>query len=296
MIDPAELLQWGAWRSLATASRDPEIPPTPGLYRIRRVGRDDLDYIGQTGMGTMTLRKRLGMLRPVYNDVVPYRAPHTAGPALWALFHQTREAFEASVVAVEGSTPWRTGLEALAIALYRQEYGRSPTVEFGRMPAGYRASSSYDRRLLEAGRVFRGGPSAESDASHVSGMPPLGPLSGDPHGAGWGGLDWSPWVPLTDIARLRPQGSGLYRIRGRERDALVYIGQGLISPRLLAHLAKTLVPDLPQGRVFAFAAPLECSWVVNDEWLSHHRLELENDLIASHLLVTGVIPIAQFRG
>jgi hypothetical protein len=37
-------------------------------------------------------------------------------------------------------------LEALAIALYRQAHGRSPTVEFGRMPPGYRASSSYNRR------------------------------------------------------------------------------------------------------------------------------------------------------
>jgi hypothetical protein len=296
MADPTDLLQWGAWRPLASASRDPEIPPRPGLYRIRRVGRDDLDYIGQTGIGTMTLRKRLGMLRPVYDDVMPYRAPHTAGPALWALYHQTREAFEASVVAVEGSTPWRKGLEALAIALYRQEHDRSPTVEFGRMPAGYRASSSYDRRLLDAGRVFRGGPSAESDASHVSGVPPLGSLSGDPHGAEWGGHDWSPWVPLEEVVRHRPQGSGLYRIRGREHATLLYIGQGFIAPRLLAHLAKTRVPGHNHGQLFAAAAPLACSWVVNDDWLSHQRLELENDLIASHLLVTGEIPVAQFRG
>jgi hypothetical protein len=35
---------------------------------------------------------------------------------------------------------------------------------------------------------------------------------------------------------------------------------------------------------------------VNDEWLSHQRLELENDLIASHLLETGKIPVAQFQG
>jgi hypothetical protein len=65
MGNPADLLRWGAWRPLAAASRDPEIPHRPGLYRIRRIGRDDFDYIGQTGMGTMTLRKRLGMLRGV---------------------------------------------------------------------------------------------------------------------------------------------------------------------------------------------------------------------------------------
>jgi hypothetical protein len=296
MIDPADLLQWGAWRPLASASRDPEIPHLPGLYRIRRIGRDDLDYIGQTGMGTMTLRKRLGMLRGVFGELMPYRDPHTAGPALWALYHQTGEDFEVSVVPVEGSTPWRKGLEALAIALYRQEHGRSPTVEFGRMPAGYCASSSYNRRLLAAGRVIRGSLSTETDASHVPGIPPMSPLTGDPHAGYWGGHVWSPWVPLMDIAAHRPHGSGLYRIRGRETVPLLYIGQGIITSRLLAHLVKTRIPGHAQGQLFAAAAPLECSWVVNDEWLPHQRLELENDLIASNLLVIGEIPIAQFQG
>jgi hypothetical protein len=68
------------------------------------MGRDDVDYIGQTGMGTMTLRKRIGMLRGVYGKLMPYRYPHTAGPAFWALYHQTGVDFEVSAVPVEGST------------------------------------------------------------------------------------------------------------------------------------------------------------------------------------------------
>ena len=141
-----------------TPSRDSEIPHLPGLCRIRRMGRDDLDSISQTAMGRMTLRKRFGMLRGASGEAMPYRAPHTAGPALWALSHQTGEDFEVSVVPVEGSTPWRKGLEALAIARYRQQHGRSPTVEFGRMPAGYRASSSCHRRRHETGSDFGGTP------------------------------------------------------------------------------------------------------------------------------------------
>ena len=109
MLDPPDLLRWGVWRPLAGASRDPEIPHLPGLYRIRRMGRDDLDSTGQTGTGTMTLRKRLGMLRGVSGELMPYRDPHTAGPALWALSHQTGEDFEASVVPVEGSMPGARG-------------------------------------------------------------------------------------------------------------------------------------------------------------------------------------------
>src|SRR5262249_22026916 len=34
--------------------------------------------------------------------------------------------------------PWRKGLEALAVALHRQQSGRSPTVNFGRLPVGFR--------------------------------------------------------------------------------------------------------------------------------------------------------------
>jgi hypothetical protein len=43
-------------------------------------------------------------------------------------------------------------------------------------------------------------------------------------------------------------------------------------------------------------AALECSWVANNGWLSHHRLELENDLIAAHLVAVERIPDAQFLG
>jgi len=71
MVNPADLLRWGAWRSLAGASHTPEIPHRPGRYRIRRMGRDDLDSIGQTGMGTTTLRKQLGMLRRVNGELIP---------------------------------------------------------------------------------------------------------------------------------------------------------------------------------------------------------------------------------
>ena len=82
----------------------------------------------------MTLRRRVAMLAGVYRAEMPYRAPHTSGPALWALLQIGREEFEVSVAPVEGSNAWRRALEALSIALYRQECGCSPTVNFGRLP------------------------------------------------------------------------------------------------------------------------------------------------------------------
>jgi hypothetical protein len=46
-----DLLPWIPWRLLQTAFKDVCIPRLPGLYRIRRAGGIDLDYIGQTGVG-----------------------------------------------------------------------------------------------------------------------------------------------------------------------------------------------------------------------------------------------------
>jgi hypothetical protein len=117
MIDVSQLLRWSDWQALRGSWSGGKVPTAPGLYRIRRAGREDLDYIGQTGSGTMTLRKRLGMLKGIYAAEMPYRAPHTAGPALWALLHSKGVPFEVSVAVVEGTDPWRKGLECLAIAL-----------------------------------------------------------------------------------------------------------------------------------------------------------------------------------
>src|SRR5690242_51447 len=164
-------LAWSTWQLLYESWLSGRLPDRPGLYRIRRTGRSDLDYIGQTGMGNMTLRQRAGMLRGVFAEEMPYRDPHTAGPALWALRYAITKnednntndwsTFEISVVPVEGDTPWRKGLECVAIGLYRQEHGCSPTVNWGRMPLGYRMSSGNNARLVAAGKRQRGRPTDE---------------------------------------------------------------------------------------------------------------------------------------
>src|SRR5262249_47027435 len=156
------------WRGIS-------IPREPGLYQIRRVGATCLDYIGQTGTGTMTLQKRLAMQSGIYAANMPYTDPHTAGPALWALRHAMRVQFEVSVLPVSGLTQWRKGLEALAVALHRQELGHSPTINFGRMPKGYRRSSGNNQRLVLAGKRFRGGVCVNEEQYHALGIPPVGP-------------------------------------------------------------------------------------------------------------------------
>ncbi len=293
----ARTLAWSPWLPLKESWLESRLPSLPGLYRIRRVGRQDLDYVGQTGAGDMTLKKRLGLLRGIYAAEMPYRAPHTAGPALWALRHGTACDFEASVVPIEGSTQWRKGWEAVAISLYRQDHGKSPTVEFGRMPAGYRMSSGNDAKLVAAEKRFRGGLTAAIDASHSPSLPPVGPLAGDPYAREWCGQRWSPWVPLSAVTSQIGTGAvGLYRIRSEGSTQLLYIGQGRVRARLCAHGQKVLAADHVQGQIFAGASRLECSCVLSESWLPHQLLELENDLIAAHIVATGAVPAAQFLG
>jgi hypothetical protein len=287
---------WTEPSPLEVAVRGQKVPSVPGLYRIRRIGTRGWDYIGQTGTGTMNLRKRMAMLKGVYMEKMPYRDPHTAGPGLWALRHRTKSAFEVAFCPVEGDAPQRKALEAVVLAVHRQCYRRSPTLNFGRMPAGYRMSSGNNARLVEAGKRFRGGPIVgEIDESHSPGIGPLGPLTGHVRAGVWCGVRWSSWVPLspTELGQLASK-TGLYRIAGAE-PGLVYVGEGRVAARLRAHLTK-VGPGTQQGVVFANNAPLRFSCVVDDDWLRNQRLELETDLIAAHVLALKHPPAAQFIG
>src|SRR5262249_7463560 len=151
---------------------------------------------------------------------------------------------------VAGSDQWRKGLEALAISLFRQEHGRSPMVNFGRMPCGYRASSGNNARLVRLGKRFRGGPCVEADSSHAPGIAPVGPLAGDPQSPDWGGHPWSPWRPVTAPGLTDLSAEGLYRLRDATGEGLLYVGQGRVADRLASHLKKCRRPGHRQGEVF----------------------------------------------
>lgn len=292
--NPAEQLQrWTPWQPFDNCWKGTLIPVAPGLYRIRRIGFTGLDYIGQTGT---TLKQRLGMLKGIFGLQMPYRAPHTAAPALWALRHSLGCNFEISVLPFNGSKQEREGLEALAIALYRQEFKESPTVNFGRIITGYKISSSNDSRLVATGKRFKGGLSLESSQNHLPSISPSGSLTANPTTSNWCNHSWSDWTLITPGIPIYENTHGLYRIRQSGSTTLTYIGQGNLRSRLLEHLSKVTRLKNQQDRVFAAAQPLACSWVESKGWYRHQREELENDLIAAHLLFAGSVPPAQFIG
>jgi hypothetical protein len=286
---------WSEWHPLFNAGRNGAFPREAGLYRIRRLGHPDLEYIGQTGAG---LRRRLGMLRGVFKDVMPYNDPHTAGPALWALRQSHGCDYEASVaVASEISTPSRKGLECVAIARHRQTFARSPTFNFGRMPLGFSKSTGNNRALVAAGKRRRGAPTDAVLKCHLPGLEPVGPIEGDNPTFGLLGLNWSPWAPAgRGIDELTGDEVGLYLLRRHGAGKLLYVGEGKVKVRVAAHLRKGRLDGHPQAFAFCDAASVEFSYVQRNDLAKHHLLEIENDLIAAHVVQAGDIPDAQFLG
>ena len=288
-------IHWSEWQPLRHAGRNKAFPREAGLYRIRRVRQTNLDYIGQTGMG---LRQRLGMLSGVYRDVMPYNDPHTAGPALWAQRQLEDCEYEASIAVMPDlSTPQRKGLECLAIAQHRQNFGRSPIFNFGRMPLGFSKSTGNNRALAESGKRRRGGVTDETLACHVPGRGPDGPIEGDGGIDNLLGFNWSAWASVgRGLDDLTGNEIGLYLLRRRGGDKLLYIGEGKIRNRVSAHMKKGEIPDHRQAFAFAEPSDVELSFIPRDDLEKHQLLEVENDLIASHVVRLGEVPAAQFLG
>jgi hypothetical protein len=229
----------------------------------------------------------MGALRGVYGDVMPYNDPHTAGPALWAHRIETGETFEVSVAVLEVDKADRMGREALEVTKRRIIDGTSPAYNFGRMPHGWVKSSGNNRRLVEAGKRFRGYRLSDEEIAALPpdpSAPPPATLEGDTREADWLGLAWR-------SASLDAPGRGdvgVYRIATRPSGPLDYLGQGLIAQRWRMH-ADGWVTDLAAERTDVTAwgwVPLELG--------ARQLLEVENDLIASHMVMFAEPPRAQF--
>jgi len=278
---------WSPWVPLNGIGRDRAVPDRPGLYRIRSVETGRILYVGQTGR---SLRGRLGSLRGVYGDEMPYNDPHTVGPALWAHRIDTGETFEASVAVLEVDNADRMGREALEVTKQRIIDGCSPAYNFGRMPHGWIKSTGNNRRLVEAGKRSRGRRMTDEELAAVApdpSVPPPDRLEGDVRAADWMGLEW------READRSPPGRSdvGVYRIASTRHGPLDYLGQGLIAARGSAHAKSWLTDIAAEGS--AGRPDRMWDWVQLDLG-ARQLLEVENDLIAGHVHVFTRPPRVQF--
>lgn len=290
--------EWTPWVPHRNCWRGEVIPRTAGIYRIRRRGADMLDYVGQTGGGSSHLRGRLSGQQAIYGVEMPYADPHTAAPGLWALKQEMNCEFEVSVLSLDCSDSRRKAIEALVISDHRQTFQCSPTINFSRMPRGWKKSSGVSTKLKREGKEERGGRCSEITSHHMPGIAPVGNLDLEIGANDWCGHNWSRWCPLDQLSNhLAEPTNGLYRIRGdKATERLVYIGQGSVRSRLGMHFKEATAAKTDKGKALALGGRLEVSWVLNRDWSAVQREELENDLIAAHYLSTGEAPIAQFGG
>lgn len=209
---------------------------------------------------------------------MPFRDPHAAAPALWALLDSNPvAALEASVVPGPDDAPTRRGWEDLCLGWYRQTHKRSPAFNFARMPTGY-AASSYRAGGRRGGR---GG-----TAAHGGSAPPLWPLALRDENA-WRRNGWQ-YCSLDEV----PRGQGVYRLHDEGGDVL-YVGRGLMRARVNAHLAKAAGTTSTYGRKLNQLMPTAVSIFPYSGHPSQLE-ELQTDALAALIWTSGEHPPAQY--
>jgi hypothetical protein len=274
-------LAWTAWFPFIDPTAFRHLPATPGLYRIRAIGINELFYIGETGRN---LRERLGDLRRnTMQADMPFNDPHTAAPSLWAWRQAEQLAFECSVAPLafsdekEEARKRREGLEFFLLWHYRLEFGASTRSNHGRFHPRYTKSSDRKNQL-------RGGRLADDLPDNLAGGPSLPPLQpgGVPHEKHWMGLQWSDLKPMT-LASLReaPTSPGVYKIVDGDTLELLYVGETQnLKKRLTTHGKKSWYCQTP---CFSF--------VTFQERIQKYQLhEMENDLLGGFYTQSQTMP------
>jgi hypothetical protein len=155
-------LAWSPWVALEGAGRGSAIPTLPGLYRIRSVETGRTLYIGQTGR---SLKERMGALKGVYGDVMPYNDPHTAGPALWAHRIEFGETFEVSVAVLEVDKADRMGREARSAEERRNSI--DGLIDIGHDAAALLDAATYEQVHADVSPSPASKPEVRDEANHA---------------------------------------------------------------------------------------------------------------------------------
>lgn len=199
---------WTDWALLTPGTkRLLSIPQTPGLFRIKKVGENTLDYVGQT----TNLHDRLVHLaNKVSSDERP-RHSYASAEHLWEL-KESGGRFEVSTTSpnISRSETDRIGLEHVMFAAHLRAHGRSPTVNLDRV-------LGQDENRL---------PSLDWDHTDIT--------AND-----WMGLEWSESRPLKERTTI-DMSHAVYRIWfPMFTPPLAYIGKSTnVANRLIKHEKK----------------------------------------------------------
>ena len=257
------------------------LPPKPGLYRVRAINGQELFYLGQTGLD---LRARLGALRNnTMKTVMPFNDPHTAAPSLWAWRDAEGIEFECAAAPVqlaedkEEARRRREGLEFYLLWQYRLECGASTWCNHGRFHPRYIKSTDRKKGLVG----YRLSDDAPDNVAGGLSLSPL-KLQGDPLDRDWMGVSWSDFFSLvvTELKHV-PASPGVYKIIDPLTNELLYIGESNnLLDRFKSHAVKTWTgsASIVAYVQLPFGTP------------SYQRHEIENDLVAGYYARTLLVP------
>lgn len=199
---------WSDWALLEPRTkRLLSIPPTPGFFRIKKIGDDTLDFVGHTG----NLHDRLiHLANKVASDERP-RYSQASAEHLWEL-KEAGGRFEVSTTNpnISRSEADRIGLENVMFAAHIRTRGRSPTVNLD--------------RVMD---------------HEESNLPDLDWDTDDMTAQDWMGLDWSDPLPLSERTSIDIS-HAVYRIWfPLFTPPLAYIGKSTnVANRLIKHEKK----------------------------------------------------------
>jgi hypothetical protein len=126
----------------------------------------------------------------------------------------------------------------------------------------------------------------------------------DPLSERWQKIAWTPWVDLSQAASTRgaiPREQGLYRVRKRDAQQLLYIGKSIRLAARLQGLERAIhrkdhIGHYAGGCIWRAArSSVQVSWMVMPGAV-RNVLGREVDLIAAYRKMMGDSPRCQFAG
>ena len=189
------------------------------------------------------------------------------------------------------------GIEAVAIGVYRQRYGASPTCNFRRLPPGYVGSSGNSARFGRRREAVPGEVEAATrtprhlrrrSRQRLARRPLLPWVGRDISGVN--GCRWT-------IGHSPTKSRACTAFADYSREGLSISVKDAYVPTPYALSTATRPAHVPSRQALAFARGERARRTrTTPAATSHQRLELETDLIAAHIVCLGAVPQAQYVG
>lgn len=279
-------LDWSRWFNLRDhKTLREELPPRPGLYRVRHSELPGLMYIGESGSeGGVRQRVGLGLSAGVNEPDQQNGDKHGAADPLQQITDITGGRMEVSVTTppISSNRRHRRAIEATLVAVCRREIGWTPMVQLNRNPTEHVSArhGELHHELIDV---------AEQSSYTVPSWRPWRDVTAP----NWLGLDWTESRPLSERDTI--DSSGVYAFRlWRENRTEERWGQPIQEMATTGSIVSRLFNLRNEyGEDARFSVVSLEGLSTETKHRSRELREVRNDLIGAHYLATGLPPKEQ---